>query len=82
MMRPVINLLAKKVEYVGTFEQLYLDICIIPEEAYPGVRVLNTKLCTVKCSKADQTFYFAADYSSRNKRKKFHEPFSEFNSYA
>lgn len=39
MMRPVINLQAKKVEYVGTFEQLYLDICLVPEEAYPGVRL-------------------------------------------
>ena len=38
MMRPVINLRAKKIEYLGTFEQLYLDICIIPEEAYKNVR--------------------------------------------
>jgi DNA-directed RNA polymerase I subunit RPA2 len=37
MMRPVINLQAKKLEYIGTFEQLYLDICIVPEEAYNGV---------------------------------------------
>ncbi len=38
MMRPVINLQVNEIEYIGTFEQLYLDICIIPEEAYPGVR--------------------------------------------
>ncbi|CAL8147571.1 unnamed protein product [Orchesella dallaii] len=37
MMRPVINLRANKVEYIGTFEQLYLDICITPSEAYPGI---------------------------------------------
>ncbi|XP_068081790.1 DNA-directed RNA polymerase I subunit RPA2 isoform X2 [Anabrus simplex] len=37
MMRPVINLSAQKVELIGTFEQVYMDICIIPEEAYPGI---------------------------------------------
>ncbi|KAJ9588284.1 hypothetical protein L9F63_018336 [Diploptera punctata] len=34
MMRPVINRALKKIEYIGTFEQVYLDICIYPEEAY------------------------------------------------
>ncbi|KOC65372.1 DNA-directed RNA polymerase I subunit RPA2 [Habropoda laboriosa] len=37
MMRPVMNLAAKKVEYIGTFEQIYLDICVTPEEAYEGL---------------------------------------------
>lgn len=37
MMRPVMNLQLNKVEYIGTFEQLYLDICIISKEAFPGV---------------------------------------------
>lgn len=37
MMRPVMNLAAKKVEYIGTFEQIYLNICVTPEEAYEGV---------------------------------------------
>ncbi|XP_021941491.1 DNA-directed RNA polymerase I subunit RPA2 [Zootermopsis nevadensis] len=37
MMRPVINLAAKKVELIGTFEQVYMDICIYPEEAYEGI---------------------------------------------
>jgi DNA-directed RNA polymerase I subunit RPA2 len=40
MMRPVINLQANEVEYIGTFEQLYLDICIVPEEAYQGVSLI------------------------------------------
>ncbi|XP_049533651.1 DNA-directed RNA polymerase I subunit RPA2 [Anopheles darlingi] len=35
MMRPVKNLLANRTELIGTFEQVYLDICITPEEAYP-----------------------------------------------
>jgi len=42
MMRPVINLQANEIEYIGTFEQLYMDICIVPEEAYPGVRTFET----------------------------------------
>ncbi|CAG9773900.1 unnamed protein product [Ceutorhynchus assimilis] len=37
MMRPLRNLYADKIELVGTFEQVYLDICICPEEAYKGV---------------------------------------------
>lgn len=36
MMRPVINLAAKKVEFIGTFEQVYMDICVYPQEAYKG----------------------------------------------
>jgi DNA-directed RNA polymerase I subunit RPA2 len=36
MMRPVWNLSTKSVEYVGTFEQVYLDICVAPEEFYKG----------------------------------------------
>ncbi|XP_053694116.1 DNA-directed RNA polymerase I subunit RPA2 [Sabethes cyaneus] len=37
MVRPVMNLSAKAVELVGAFEQVYMDICITPDEAYPGV---------------------------------------------
>lgn len=40
MMRPVMNLAAKKVEYIGTFEQIYLNVCVTPEEAYEGVILL------------------------------------------
>lgn len=36
MMRPLTNLFANKIELVGTFEQVYLDICVCPEEAYKG----------------------------------------------
>lgn len=36
MMRPVMNLACKQVELIGTFEQVYLDVCITPEEAYKG----------------------------------------------
>ncbi|XP_063243979.1 DNA-directed RNA polymerase I subunit RPA2 [Bacillus rossius redtenbacheri] len=35
MMRPVLNLAARQVELIGTLEQVHMDICIVPEEAYP-----------------------------------------------
>ncbi|XP_030750934.1 DNA-directed RNA polymerase I subunit RPA2 [Sitophilus oryzae] len=37
MMRPLTNLYVNKIELVGTFEQVYLDVCVCPEEAYEGV---------------------------------------------
>lgn len=36
IMRPVMNLAVGKVELIGTFEQPYMEICIIGEEAHPG----------------------------------------------
>jgi DNA-directed RNA polymerase I subunit RPA2 len=36
-MRPVQNLAAKQIELIGTFEQVYMDICVIQEESYKGV---------------------------------------------
>lgn len=37
MMRPVLNLRAKKIEYIGTFEQVYLEVAISADEAYEGI---------------------------------------------
>lgn len=37
MMRPVYNLAAKAVELIGTFEQVYLNICITAEESHKGI---------------------------------------------
>lgn len=37
MMRPVINLATQKIELIGTFEQIYMEICVVPQEAYEGV---------------------------------------------
>ncbi|CAH0385289.1 unnamed protein product [Bemisia tabaci] len=36
MMRPVKHLALNKEELIGTFEQVYMDIAICPEEMYPG----------------------------------------------
>ncbi|WAQ94633.1 RPA2-like protein [Mya arenaria] len=38
MVRPVINLALEQVEMIGTFEQVYMDICINQNEAYEGYR--------------------------------------------
>lgn len=40
MMRPVYNLAAKQIELIGTLEQVYMDICVSVEEAYPAVSIL------------------------------------------
>jgi DNA-directed RNA polymerase I subunit RPA2 len=37
MIRPVLNLITNTTEYVGTFEQVYLGICITHDEFVPGV---------------------------------------------
>lgn len=37
MMRRVMNLSTKQVELIGTLEQVYLNICVSPEEAYTGL---------------------------------------------
>lgn len=36
MMRPVMNLVANKLELIGTMEQLYLDIAVTPQEIIKG----------------------------------------------
>ncbi|KAK9882973.1 hypothetical protein WA026_001189 [Henosepilachna vigintioctopunctata] len=37
MMRPLFNLKAGTIEYVGTFEQVYLEVCVTIEEMYKDV---------------------------------------------
>ncbi|KAH6940188.1 hypothetical protein HPB50_026310 [Hyalomma asiaticum] len=37
MMRPVLNMRTNTVEWIGTFEQVHLSICVVPEEAYEGI---------------------------------------------
>lgn len=50
MMRPVINLLTNKIELIGTFEQVYLNICVTPEEAYKGKLFILCYILTVNSS--------------------------------
>ena len=37
MMRPVFNLSAQVVELIGTFEQVYMNICVTEAEAHEGL---------------------------------------------
>uniref|UniRef100_A0A1B6CSM5 DNA-directed RNA polymerase subunit beta n=1 Tax=Clastoptera arizonana TaxID=38151 RepID=A0A1B6CSM5_9HEMI len=37
MMRPVYNLASKQIEFIGTLEQVYMDICVAVEDAYPTI---------------------------------------------
>lgn len=37
MMRPLISLATGKIEYVGTFEQVYLEVAVKTEEIYPNL---------------------------------------------
>eukprot|EP00094_Tigriopus_californicus_P000620 TCALIF_00602-PA protein Name:"Similar to POLR1B DNA-directed RNA polymerase I subunit RPA2 (Pongo abelii)" AED:0.03 eAED:0.03 QI:23/0.66/0.75/1/0.66/1/4/44/1177 len=37
MMRPVLNLSVNEIELIGTFEQVFMDICITQDEAYKGL---------------------------------------------
>ena len=37
MLRPVKNLAHNQVEMIGTFEQVYMDICVNQMEAFDGV---------------------------------------------
>ena len=37
MMRPVWNVAGNCVEYIGTLEQVYMEICVREEEANQGV---------------------------------------------
>lgn len=39
MIRPITNLITKSIEFVGTFEQVYLGICITHDEFISGVSI-------------------------------------------
>ena len=41
MMRPVINLSTNNTEYIGSMEQVYLHVCIKPEEFVEGVCIIK-----------------------------------------
>lgn len=41
MMRPVLNLCFGEIELIGTFEQVYMNIAVVPEEIIQGVSFLR-----------------------------------------
>ena len=42
MIRPVRNLFVDKVELIGTFEQVYMDIAVTSDDYVPGKRASRT----------------------------------------
>lgn len=48
MMRPVINLSTNNTEYIGTMEQVYLHICVKPEEFIENVKFFFDYLVYLK----------------------------------
>ncbi len=44
LIRPVMNLITQTTEYIGTFEQVYLGICITHDEFVAGVRIFDLVL--------------------------------------
>ncbi|XP_048246491.1 DNA-directed RNA polymerase I subunit RPA2-like isoform X1 [Haliotis rufescens] len=67
MMRPVLNLSLGMVEMIGTFEQVYLDICITEEEFHPGVTTHQELAPTsILSSLANMTPFSDFNQSPRN----------------
>ena len=62
MIRPVMNLITKTTEYIGTFEQIYLGICITHDEFVPGVSYLSTSICLYL---THYVYFFSAYNTSR-----------------
>lgn len=60
LIRPVLNLISNTTEYIGTFEQVYLGICITHEEFVPGVSIRRLLLIVLKID-----FSILVYYSSR-----------------
>ena len=61
LMRPVRNLPLQEIELIGTFEQVFLNICVTPEEAHEEVRTLlfciyNCILEFLKCTSCYQLY--------------------------
>jgi DNA-directed RNA polymerase I subunit RPA2 len=56
LMRPVWNYLHQAREMIGTFEQVYLNICVIPDEFHEGVRISGVACCVSPTSEEFFTF--------------------------
>ena len=68
MIRPVRNLITQTTEYIGTFEQVYLGICITHDEFVPGVSQMmifflrNDLFSAVYHSSRTHSVQFLVDY--------------------
>ncbi|XP_020616310.1 DNA-directed RNA polymerase I subunit RPA2-like isoform X2 [Orbicella faveolata] len=67
MMRPVFNLAAGKVEMIGTFEQVYMNIAVVQEESHEGETThLELKQTSMLSAIASLTPYSDFNQSPRN----------------
>ncbi|XP_014679308.1 PREDICTED: DNA-directed RNA polymerase I subunit RPA2-like, partial [Priapulus caudatus] len=62
MMRPVLNLTTNTVEMIGTFEQVYMNICVVPEEAIDG-RTTHQELSEMSMLSATATLIPYSNYN-------------------
>ncbi|XP_074659731.1 DNA-directed RNA polymerase I subunit RPA2-like [Tubulanus polymorphus] len=67
MIRPVMNLAHKKIEMIGSFEQVYLDICVVASEGHRG-KTTHQEIdeCTMLSCIASLTPYSDFNQSPRN----------------
>ncbi|CAH3030121.1 unnamed protein product [Porites evermanni] len=67
MMRPVLNLAASKVEMIGTFEQVYMNVAVVKEEAHEGETThLELKQTSMLSAVASLTPFSDFNQSPRN----------------
>ncbi|EDO33368.1 predicted protein [Nematostella vectensis] len=67
MMRPVLNLAVNKIEMIGSFEQVYMDIAIVQEELHEGVTThMELKPTAMLSAIASMTPYSDFNQSPRN----------------
>eukprot|EP00795_Rhopilema_esculentum_P014271 gene14271-5300_t len=66
MMRPVKNLRTGSVEYIGSFEQVYMDIAVCPNEAHEKTTHLELKATSMLSALASMTPFSDYNQSPRN----------------
>nr|XP_002131003.1 DNA-directed RNA polymerase I subunit RPA2-like [Ciona intestinalis]XP_018667297.1 DNA-directed RNA polymerase I subunit RPA2-like [Ciona intestinalis] len=66
MVRPVMNLITGTVEMIGSFEQVYMNICIIPEEAHKMTTHQELSQHSILSAVASLTPYSDFNQSPRN----------------
>ena len=66
MIRPVVHLASGNIEMIGTFEQMYMDICVIPEEAHELTTHQEVTQHTILSAIASLTPFSDHNQSPRN----------------
>jgi len=66
LIRPVLNLITGTVEMIGSFEQVYMNICIIPEEAHASTTHQELSQDSILSAIASLTPFSDFNQSPRN----------------